>query len=72
MFTFRELIGRKVGGGVLRAAFAKRRGWEEVRWQRWANGEVSEIEKRKAECDGGYVSVGQFWWSQGCDVWCWL
>ena len=56
----RELIGRKVGGGVFRAAFAKRRGWEEVRWQRWANGEVSEMGRRRGERDGGYGSVGWF------------
>ena len=56
----RLCVSRKVGGGVLRAEFAKRRGWEEVCWRRWANGEESEIGMRRRESDGGYVSVGLF------------
>ena len=58
----RLCVGGKAGGGVLRAGFAKRGGWEEVRWQRWANGEASEIGEHRAECDGGYVSGGLFRW----------
>ena len=46
-----DWIGGMVGGGVLRAGFAKRRGWEEVSWQWWANGEVSEIGKQSAMVD---------------------
>ena len=60
VFGKRLCVGGKVGGDVLRAEFAKRRGWEEVCWQRWVNG--AEMGMHRRESGGGYVSVGVFRW----------